>query len=199
MTRDGQAVFQDFYFKHGTSWASGNMSVLASEAKASFLAEYPALFTNEVAFVRVVATDLTSLASERAVEPFAAGVVGEAVGGAAANNVALSIQKQTGNRGKGKQGRIMWGPIPAANMTANQVSSVYAALVIAAMDALVAAVIAEFPTAQHVVLSRWDNGVWRTEGIGIPVLNIGYSNLYVDSMKDRLPQHKRRRITSPAP
>lgn len=199
MEYDGQSIFQDYYFEKMGGYSTGDMSSFASAAVTEVSSEYPSLFTADVKFIRVVATDLTNLTKERHVQPFAAGLTGSVTGQSVAGNVAWSVQKQTGNRGKGAQGRIMWGPLPESNVGANTIDGTFAGLIVAEIVAVCDNIAAAVEGSFHVVLSRWENKVWREFGIGKPVLNIGFTNLTLDSMKLRLPQHKKRKITAPAP
>ncbi len=194
---DSQSVFQDWYFEKTSGWLHGEMETLGLAVMGEFQSNLLPHFATDVTAIRVVATDLSSLASERAVVPFPLTPAGGTAGHSLPNNVAWSIQKQTGNRGKGRQGRIMWGPIPTSSVVQDTVQSAYADPVMIDIFAYITAVTGILGGIGHVVLSRWDNKVWRPAGIGIPVTSMGYTNLVVDSLKLRLPQHKRRRITTP--
>lgn len=194
---DSQNIQNTMYFEKAGGWVAGDMADLASTAEAAWIAQMLGHYSNDVTFMGVVATDLTSLLGERAITTPDFGNVGTATGTSAPGNVAFAIQQQTGNRGRGKQGRFFYGPIPSGSIAENVIQQTPADGVVASLDAVVAAIVAGVPGASHVVLSRYAAGVKRPDGIGLPVTGMGYTNLYLDSQRDRLPFHKKRKITTP--
>ncbi len=192
MECQGQAIYQTYYWLRNGGWGEGDMETLADAVKGETILHLTADFSADVTFNRVVATDLTSLAGERFVQPFPSPTVGGNVAPSLPNNVAWSVQKQTGNRGKGKQGRIMWGPIPDTEVENDQVTDVYAGAVVADITAFVDAIKLTHGGIDHVIVHRREGPNKLPEGLPIIVHSIGYTNTFTDSMKDRLPQHKKR-------
>lgn len=200
MQSDLEGIFNDLHWLKPGGWVAGDMDTLANTLVTAATASLPGIYCNDVQLLEIVATDLTSLTSERAVVPFPSGTVGTVAGGSTANNVALAMQKITGNRGKGQTGRLFVGPLPESFVTQNEVSTVNAASIKAAFDALVTAVQAWDPIIQPVVLSRFlgvdpvtHKPIPRPAGIGHIQRSFGFTNLFVDSQKDRLPGHKKRK------
>jgi hypothetical protein len=198
MECDGQSIFQDWYFLHPGGWPLGAMQTLANDFRSAFQSDYPTLFSVDTSFIRVVAVDLSSLATERAVDAFGPGETGTVTGVSAANNVCWAVTKSTGQRGRGQQGRIFWGPIPAASVVSNSISESLANNIIGAINAVISAGLTGFPTAQHVVLSRYSGvdpvthkPIPRPFGVGLPVHSMTYTNLDTDSQRDRLPGHRK--------
>lgn len=197
LTSDSQSIQNTMYFEKSGGWVAGDMADLASTAEGAWLANMLGHYCNDVTFIGVTATDLTDLTGERSITTPDFGNVGTALGESAPANVAFAIQQQTGNRGRGKQGRLFYGPIPNSNVRENVMTQAAADAVVSAWEAVVTAILAGVPGTTHVVLSRYQGGAKRPSGIGLPVFGLGYSNLYIDSQRDRLPFHKRRKHTTP--
>jgi hypothetical protein len=201
MMCDAQTIEHSFYFKRDAGWTEALITALAAEMGTQWvlhmMADYPAAVTA----VRAVATDLTSLAGSRAVYEIPLTPGGSDTGDVSPNNVCLAFQVSTGNRGRGRQGRIFYGPMSIDHISGDQVAEVHADAVKGDLAAVTAAILAAIPGTQWVVLSRWLDGAKRAEGVGIPAQGIVYTNLYLDSQKDRLPQHRKRKKkkTTPAP
>jgi hypothetical protein len=169
------------------------MDIISDAWEESWRTEMMPHYTGEVRLNRVVAVDLTSLNTERAVTSAPTNTIGTFSGESSPSSSAIAIQKQTGSRGRGKQGRLFVGPLPESQVVFNTISATWADAYITSLIATIGVITDAFPTAVHVVLSRYLNGVKRAAGIGLPVLHIGYTNLNLDVQKDRLPDHKRRR------
>src|SRR5690349_13622370 len=99
---DGQKIQNDYYFAHAGGWSAGDMQTLGDAFRSAAVTHLPGKYCGDVTFIRVVATDLTSLAGERYVTQFAPGTVGTVGGQSSPNSVALALEKSTGNRGKGQ-------------------------------------------------------------------------------------------------
>lgn len=197
LTHTTEKIQNTFYYEKTDGYAVGDILDLASEFDTAFLAEIMPNYSTDVSFSRIVVTDLSSLAGERVVVTPVAPIAGAEVSESAPAVVALSVQKLTGSRGRGQQGRVFVGPIPEAYLSLNQVTAAYAQRFIDGYTAIDTAIALWQPTCGPVVLSRYSNGVKRPIGIGLPILSYGTTNLLVDVQDNRLPQHKRRRTLVP--
>lgn len=199
LVADAQDIQNSLYFEKSGGWAAGDMTTLAAAAEAQFIAQMLADYCADVRFHQVIAVDLTSLTTERAVTTPDFGNVGTHLGQSMPNSVCIALQVSTGSRGRGKQGRIFHGPLPEDVVNQDLVDATFADAVVQDWLGVVDACLVALPGITHVVLSRYAAGVKRPDGIGLPALDIAYSNLYIDVQKDRLPFHKKRRkkITTP--
>lgn len=194
LVADGQSIIHNLYFFKGDHWSAASIQTLANDATSSWLSDLAPVYTDETAFYGTVATDLTSLTSPRHVDKLATPVVGTHAGTNAPQNACLALQLGTGDRGRGHQGRIFHGPLVAGSVIQDTVDATYANAIVSGWEAFVAHCLAGLNPAKQVVLSRYLNGQKRPFGISMDVINIGYSNLAVDSQRDRLPGHKKRKI-----
>lgn len=105
----------------------------------------------------------------------------------APNNVAPCVTFDTGQSGKSSHGRNYIGGIPNANINVNDIDSGWANDIIGAYQQLL-------PGGSHdptpyfwSVLSRQSGGVVAAQATAVPVLNVYFSDLTVDSQRRRLP------------
>lgn len=194
---DNELIEHSLYFEKDTGWTSGSITALAAEVGTQWATTVMPDYPEEVALYRCIATDLTSLEGSRAVYELPVPAAGSIIGGPTPNNVCFAMQLGTGSRGRGKQGRLFIGPLARADVTADKWLEARAEATATDIQSVATAVEAALPGANWVVLSRYSGGVKRANGIGLPVLSVGYSNLLTDSQKDRLPQHKKRKKRTP--
>lgn len=197
MEADGQRIFNDYFFERPAGWSAGDMQALANDFRSEWQSNMLGFYAATVSMIRVVAVDLTSLTTERAVDSFSPGENGSSASAATPNNVCWALTKSTGTRGRGQQGRIFVGPLIETAVTANQISETYANEYLAALQIVLDGAILGLTGAYHCVLSRYHGvdvnhkPIPRAVGIGLRVLALTYTNLDTDSQRDRLPGHKR--------
>lgn len=105
----------------------------------------------------------------------------------APNNVAPCVTFDTGQSGKSSHGRNYIGGIPNANINVNDIDSGWANDIIGAYQQLLPGG-AHDPTPYFwSVLSRQSGGVVAAQATAVPVLNVYFSDLTVDSQRRRLP------------
>ncbi len=137
------------------------------------------------------ATDLTSLSGAMAFRATDIHSVGLAAG--VPINSTFAVKLDTGLRGRGRNGRIFWVGLNEDAVDVAKVHSDYATSVINAVGALKDAIAA---------VSDWNLCVLHKERDKVPlnpyefsnVVRIAYTDLAVDSQRDRLPGHKRRKV-----
>lgn len=191
---DGQSIYNVFHVNNrtGALWEVADIEQMTNV----FLEDYwhdaqRVLIPTNVALTEIVATDLTSLSGHKfsfGISPVEAGT--NASAGLPAN-VTMAIKLSPALRGRGRAGRIFWPGLPEGEVTNNAVSSGYADDAVLAVIALKDGIDAIFGLQILSVLSRWNGGARRTVGEGLDVVNIGVTDLTVDSQKNRLPGHKR--------
>lgn len=188
---DNQNIQNNLYFENTALWGVGDMAAIAAAVDPQVVAHVMPNFCADMKYLGCVATDLTSLTTERHSTVGSISQIGTEAGESAPANTCLAISFLTGSRGKGQQGRVFMGPLPQAAVNGDVVSTVWAGLMTSALDEIVTAAKAVKPGTQNVVLSRYLGGVKRPDGIGKLVTAIAPLNFYADSQRDRLPFHKR--------
>lgn len=106
-------------------------------------------------------------------------------------NVSFCVTLQTGLAGRSQRGRIY---MPGLTTTTvgntplnNTVTTAYANGCVASLNALIAQVAALGAGYALVVTSFRSGGAWRANGQNSVILNAAYADLFVDSMRRRLP------------
>lgn len=102
-------------------------------------------------------------------------------------NVTLAVKRASGFTGRSARGRIFWCMMPRNGLTADEnfVSAAYAAAVTAATNEIALAINGAGWVA--VIVSRFSNGVKRTEGVTFDWVTTSITDNRVDSRRDRLP------------
>lgn len=180
----------------GVVWTRTNMDSIAGVFQTWFQNSASAQMSSSVTLIDKVLTDLTSLAGLRVVYGEETPPAGQLTSPALPPNVTFATRLNIALRGRGTSGRIFWPGLTEEQITFDTLSKTTADLIVSAMDNLIAAIPAAVPGAALVVLSRYSAGVKRPNGVGIPVVSASYSDLTLDSQKDRLPNHRRKRRSS---
>lgn len=113
-------------------------------------------------------------------------------GGVMNAGLSFALTLRTGLAGRSFRGRVFSiGLSAAAYADANTITSTVAGQLVAAWGALPAAIEGANGSWRWVVLSREHNKAPRAEGVGTPILTVGYSDLVVDYQRRRAPNHAR--------
>jgi hypothetical protein len=192
------------YFSSGVSNAANVYHVL-KEAGAWTIAELNAMLDVFEAWENLTAapsraietactgfkiTDLTSLSGGSIFRGVS--IVGGDAHPASPANTTFAIKLGTGKRGRGTNGRVFWYGLTEDSVDYYSMTSVAADSLLAIVTALIAdvtAVTGFLLTVPHSVVA----GVKINPRTNDPVLNASYTDLFLDSQKDRLPGHKRQR------
>jgi len=199
---DAQAVYNVFHVikPAATAWALDDIDdVINVFHNTYWTANVKPLMCPDFALLEIVATDLTSLDGIRVIHEVSPIEFGTLEGVTDSNNVALAIKLGIGKRGRGVSGRIFWGPPPDSKVAGDMVDADYAASAVAAINALRDSLQALSVNGALAVLSRFSGGLPRSTGLGRAVTSVGVTDLFVDSMKLRLPRHKKHRRTRLVP
>lgn len=157
------------------------------------------LRNDQVALFEIIATDLTSLAGIRK-----AYGVSPAVPGALADpipmNATLAIKADIGRRGRGTAGRTYWIGLAQGQLTVpDQIAPVASGQLVAAMNTLRDAIAAITPVegmcVPHFVVGGEHPPIVSADIIVRYLL----SDFYIDSQRDRLPNHKKHLKKKTAP
>jgi len=100
-------------------------------------------------------------------------------------NNAIAIKRTSGLTGRSARGRIYWGNLAESHVTGNLVQESVADAIVDFCNAVDAVAFALDWVA--VIVSRTTAGAVRPTGVTFPVTQWSYSDLRVDSRRDRLP------------
>jgi hypothetical protein len=144
------------------------------------------------ALVRVIARDLSApdgLVVTKSVTPF---ILGGAGGIPLPNHVTLAVKANTGLGGRSNRGRVFHIGLSSAMVTGSTINPPWDSNIVNAYNALIPALNA-FNAAAPAVLSRFHNKVQRNPATFNLISNYSLTDLTVDSMRRRLPNHNRHR------
>jgi len=142
----------------------------------------------------IVLTSLDSITGPRRSIPISPAVPGEVADDAMPANVTIAVKADIGRRGRGTSGRVFWVGLAESQVNGNQLESATATAIVAALEDLRTSV----------------EGLTNFDGLCVPHLTVNHiqpdpassdviaqfvlTNLYMDSQKDRLPFHKKRKL-----
>lgn len=109
---------------------------------------------------------------------------GTQTGDRAPANVTIAVAFKSGLTGRSANGRVYQCGMTETQISGNYVTSPYAAALLDAWTALPDAV--DPGIVQHVILSRWGEGVRREIAVPFPVLSYALTDTRVDTRRKRL-------------
>jgi len=181
----GQTVDNVINFQAGGALTIPDLNIIATEVRNAWIATVADVLTEALLLIAIKVTDLTTVSSPSVTVPDSSGTNGDIAAPPTSNNVALVLSESTDQRGRSYRGRIYCAGLPSDQRTnATLMSEAYQASFVAAWTAFFAAV--ESDTGHtHVIVSRQNNGVARTNAVMTEVT--GYSaNRQLDSQRRRL-------------
>jgi hypothetical protein len=150
---------------------------------------------------KVIARDLSTAGAPAVEFDVSPSRVGTAGGNPQPNNVTLSIEWRTGFTGRSFRGRTYHIGLADSGLgsDAQEVTSIYAANILAVYEALLTTV-GTTSSQQMVVLSRYHGvdpvtkrPIPRAAGVATPITNCVLADPFIDSQRRRLPNHNRHR------
>lgn len=142
----------------------------------------------------IVLTSLDSITGPRRSIPISPAVPGEVSFDAMPANATIAVKEDIGRRGRGTSGRIFWIGLAESQVNGNQVEAAAATAIVAALEQLRTDVegLTNFEglCVPHLVVA----GVPQDPATSSLVQQFVLTNLYMDSQKDRLPFHKKRKL-----
>ncbi len=188
-TLNGVAVQNVFYARLTGGYTLTDLQALADMIDSAFLTTFFTEMPMEVSYLR---TEVRGLAVENdlvASQNAGAGT-GAHAGAALPNQVTLSIKKTSGLTGRSARGRTYWIGIPETVLLAgdeNFVSVLWSDAAVADID-FIRILIATVGLWEPVLVSRFANGVKRTEGKLFPWTGTINVDTRVDTNRGRLPK-----------
>lgn len=180
-----------YYVKNVAAWSVADLEALVEafsvweETRASLER------TSDVRLIRVTATDLTSLTSNRVDDILAAPVIGQRTSPTLPANATFALKANIGERGKGRNGRTFWVGLAEDQVTNQSINTVNADNMVTAMNDLITDIDTALPGAQLGIIHTTHNGVPIEPAEFSETQSYNYTDLTVDSQRDRLPGHKK--------
>lgn len=192
---NGEGVENVYHVLSDDGW---NASTLSDLADVMTTWENAAPNSNRSAacsLIEVICTDLTSLDAARFVKAVNPPIAGQLVSDALPNNATFAVKANIGSRGRGRSGRSFWVGLAESQIDLGHMDTASADDIVIAMNDLIDAIVAGSSAWTLVVAHRVADGVPLPVGTTSPILAYSYSDLSIDSQRDRLPNHKRHRRT----
>lgn len=166
-----------------------------SSAIAGWLtSHWKPLAAAEWSVTSLVFTDLNSASGPRKAYPLDPPIVGSAAFDPLPANATLAIKFDIGQRGRGTAGRIFWVGLNEDQVDGNTVSGAAMVAILGALDALQTAITTVgSPWVDLAVPHRTVNKVHPNPAVSSGVVGFLATNNLIDTQKDRLPFHKKRR------
>jgi hypothetical protein len=151
------------------------------------------LRADSVALYEVVATDLTSLFGIRKAYDVSPEVVGSLAGPLPAN-ATIAAKADIGRRGRGTAGRTYWIGLSAGQIstTGDQILPLAADEILSALNVLVSTIAGLAPIEGMCIPHFVVDHVRPPTVLADIIVKYVLSDFYLDSQRDRLPNHKKR-------
>lgn len=192
-----QMVENVYHVHKGTAWTLSDIGALAAEFLSWETTDASPLRSEDCWLERVTATDLTSLTSGRVDTQLTIPINGSDIGDCVPQNVTFAVKGNIGQRGKGRNGRTFWIGIPTSKVSNALVDVTYATSIQTALNDLNTAVATAIPGAALGVIHLYIDGVFMSPAPFSEITSWTYTNLFVDSQRDRLPDHKAHKRPTP--
>lgn len=183
---DQQSMENTFHYHIGVAATSAILQGICN-TYITWASANSALWTTAATFVKCYARDLTTQTGlvEEVVPP-GPGIHGTDAASPLPNNVSFALTRRSGHAGRANRGRVFAFGITSAQMNGeNSLAASRAGTYRSLYDGLMAAQLSD-NNATEVILHR-------KLGTFIEVEQYGFSDLFVDSQRRRLPGHNRHR------
>lgn len=188
-TYNGQVAQNVFYARFAGAYALANLQSMADAVDVIVAANLLILMPIECVYERTEVRGLEFANDITATQNLSSGP-GTIAGGAMPNQVTFAIKKLSGLTGRSARGRTYWVGIGKNDVQVgdeNRVTATFRTLTTAALEVLRITIAAEF-NFSAVLVSRFANGLKRTEGETFPWIGMTSVNDVVDTQRGRLPK-----------
>lgn len=187
----GEIVENVYHVHKGGAWSVADLGTLVGVFLSWETDTAAPLRSNEVDLIRITATDLTSLTSGRVDDQLTAPVTGGVTSGALPANATFAVKASIGERGKGRNGRTFWVGLAESQVNGAELAVATADNIQTALNTLITDVSTGIAGASLCVIHTRVNGVPLTVATFSVIQAFVYTDVFVDSQRDRLPGHKR--------
>jgi len=181
----GQQVENTLYFKKSGGWTENDAIILGQALAESWEATMAPVLSVQLQLNSVHLTDLSSQFSFATDFVPAASIQGAVGGDCSPNNCALCVSFRSAARGRSGRGRNYVPGLAESLVSLNQFDPTAALEIVSFYQGLTA--LAVDADAQWVVVSRFENGLPREEGLARVVRTVLLVDLVIDSQRRRLP------------
>lgn len=185
----GERVENQFHVAKTTPFTLADLTALGAALDGTLVDGYASELTADSVHQEIILTALDSDSAPVFHNTYHAGTHGVGSNPSLPNNVAFSITSHTAQRGRSYRGRsYVWG-FTDEEVTGNSLAAIKADAWVSILTDLLAEVVTFSATAFLAVVSTRHNNAPRTAGVATPIVSFGYHDLFLDSMRRRLPGH----------
>lgn len=179
----GQRIENTLYFDHSGAISQEQLDDLCEYVAEWWYVKYRPLVTAEVSLLEVYGVDLTADDGIVSTSLLHAGAIGTTAGNAVPLNAAFCVTFVTSARGRSGRGRNYISGLSEAIVSGNALDATAATNMVAAYQDLI-----DTPATGWIwsVVSRYEDGAARDPGIAREILNVKYTDLFIDSQRRRL-------------
>lgn len=193
----GQQILQNTFHVHKAgAWTPQDISDVIDAYVAWEGASAKGQRSNTCALAEVRAADLTSPTANYAARNVSPAIFGSRPSQNLPENVTLAVQAGTGKRGRGQQGRVFWIGLCEDQTDGSQMISGRADDIVGALNTLKDSLNGTAGGTMVTLHSRL-NGAPLNPRTSTNIGTYGVSDLTTDSMRDRLPNHRRHKRSTP--
>lgn len=150
----------------------------------------------------ILATDLGGPLGRRTDFPISPIIIGDGTDQAMPANATIAVKADTGIRGRGRSGRVFWVGLGESAVDGNQIGPSVHTGILLALNSLNVAITALDNFTGLVVPNSFQTVAGHQHHLNpatsYPVEAFALTNDYIDSQKDRLPFHKKKKRKLPA-
>lgn len=180
----GQEVENTLYFQYPSLPTDSDLAALANDINTWAADNLLPQLSNDIALVRVVATDLTSESGGQQTFTNTTPVAGGKSNQSLPGNCAFCVSFRSGFRGRSFRGRNYVAGLAEQDIVDNDVSSALAGVIVAAYEELLG--LFEGGVPDWVIASRFHDGAPRDTGLTTPVSAVVATDFHIDSQRRRL-------------
>lgn len=182
----GEIIENTLYFVWPEAVLASEVAQLAASVGTWFLTSQLPNLSEQLTYLRTETQDLTTEGAPAYTDATGVGTPGGVAHPSLPGGTAFCASFRTALGGRSFRGRNYVGGVDVTSQAGNQITSAAGDLMIAAYNALPAAVAADLPDAQWCVVSRYHLGAPRTSGVTTPVITAVATNYDLDSQRRRL-------------
>lgn len=178
-----------------TSWAEADLDACEQAFEDWFSTTASQYINADCDLFQIIATDLTNLSGIRKVYPISPSLSGAMNNQLLPANVTFALKANIGTRGRGTSGRTFWPALGDTQVVNESMNGAAATLLVGAMNQLITDIGAVTNVDSLVVPHFIVGGVRPPTVAASDITSYGFSDLFLDSQRLRLPNHKKHKRT----
>lgn len=181
---EGQQVENVFYFQAEAPFNLTTLEALATSVHTGWTDFFAPNQPTALTLTNIVCTALDE--SDGAQYTLPVNEAGHGIQAALPLNASWALKFSSGFRGRSRRGRMYWLQMTEPNVTGSMVNADAANAILTGVQQFFDHVNTD-TGARHVIVSYCGGGVWRTDAEITEVESISYTDLVIDSQRNRLP------------